>query len=551
MDILVGDLHGFRNRICWNVIIQLDDPAVEDEQFRGSDYAPETTQTFLDEIRHYKHLMTLWLHISTGQGAVNAMLDAIALANCHYDIKPTSFENIKLALKDYKEQRFDRVKEQYSLGTALDLEACSLAAFSRRLKSTMKSLSAHPKSNPLVCTWSVICLNSNILAALEQCNGIYQELLKVAKPSRSTGYYTSELKEIARMNSNNIDLLGYDWLMFARPELYTVLLARIPPHKLHMNKKLVSFEQDPHQGVTVHFSDNSTTQGDILVGADGAHSSVRQHLYNGLEKEGLLPKSDTETMNKGYISLLGTTDELDPAQYPGLTDFDSKGTFVIGDGSNPYTWVTYTIPGNKICWNVIIQLEAASAEDSEFRSADWASESSQKMMGEIRHFKLPHDKTLGDLFDKTPQGRVAKVFYEDKLFATWNHDRVVLIGDGQGAVNAMQDAVILANCIYDILPNTFTNVKEALNEFKDQRFDNVKAHYGYSQFSAKLIQLVFNWLPKSMQRKQVIKDSAYRPQANFMPQVPKRGTAPADPQRPSKRYQEEQRKAAAASVSAV
>ncbi|KAF9104171.1 hypothetical protein BGX29_002265 [Mortierella sp. GBA35] len=526
MDILVGDLHGFRNRICWNVIIQLDDPAVEDEQFRGSDYAPETTQTFLNEIRHYKHLMTLWLHISTGQGAVNAMFDAIALANCHYDIKPTSFENIKLALKDYKEQRFDlditmATSSPKVVIIGAGLGGLFLGCLLEEAKIDYEIFERTPEIKPL---GSVICLNSNILAALEQCNGIYQELLKVAKPSRSTGYYTSELKEIARMNSNNIDLLGYDWLMFARPELYTVLLARIPPHKLHMNK------------------------------------NVRQHLYNGLEKEGLLPKSDTETMNKGYISLLGTTDELDPAQYPGLTDFDSKGTFVIGDGSNPYTWVTYTIPGNKICWNVIIQLEAASAEDSEFRSADWASESSQKMMGEIRHFKLPHDKTLGDLFDKTPQGRVAKVFYEDKLFATWNHDRVVLIGDaahkllpstGQGAVNAMQDAVILANCIYDILPNTFTNVKEALNEFKDQRFDNVKAHYGYSQFSAKLIQLVFNWLPKSMQRKQVIKDSAYRPQANFMPQVPKRGTAPVDPQRPSKRYQEEQRKAAAASVSAV
>ena len=50
---------------------------------------------------------------STGAGAVNAMQDAVILANHLYDIKPTSFENIKQALSDFKEERFGAVKEQY------------------------------------------------------------------------------------------------------------------------------------------------------------------------------------------------------------------------------------------------------------------------------------------------------------------------------------------------------------------------------------------------------------------------------------------------------
>lgn len=41
------------------------------------------------------------------------MQDAVLLANHLYDIKPTSFENIKLALNAYKEERFDAVKDQY------------------------------------------------------------------------------------------------------------------------------------------------------------------------------------------------------------------------------------------------------------------------------------------------------------------------------------------------------------------------------------------------------------------------------------------------------
>lgn len=41
------------------------------------------------------------------------MQDAVILANHLYDIYPTSYENIKAALSDYKEERFDAVKDQY------------------------------------------------------------------------------------------------------------------------------------------------------------------------------------------------------------------------------------------------------------------------------------------------------------------------------------------------------------------------------------------------------------------------------------------------------
>lgn len=42
-----------------------------------------------------------------------------------------------------------------------------------------------------------------------------------------------------------------------------------------------------------------------------------------------------------------------------------------------------------------------------------------------------------------------------------------------------------------------------------------------------------------MQKKQLLKDTAYRPQANFLPQAPKRGTMETFPQQPSKRIQKE------------
>ncbi|OAQ29398.1 FAD/NAD(P)-binding domain-containing protein [Linnemannia elongata AG-77] len=407
---------------------------------------------------------------------------------------------------------------------------------------------------------AIMCLSPNILPAFEQL-GLLDELMSFSKPAIRGQMLTDKLKLIGNMLATSAELIGYDRVLFARPELHDMLLNKIPKEKLHMSKKVLSFQQN-HEGVMIRFSDNTSIHGDILVGADGAHSAVRQHLYKTLEKEGLLPKSDTKPMSKGYISLVGTTNELDPAKYPGVLDEDSEAFYMVGDKDTPYTWVTFTIPGNRICWNVIIQLGITEIADDQFKSSDWVPQQNQKMMDEIRHFKTPYG-TMGDLFDATDIERVSKVYFEDMLFETWNHGRTVLIGDaahkilpssGAGAVNAMQDAVLLANHLYDIFPTSFENIKTALAEYKEERFDAIKEQYPQSYISAKLIyghtfserilrHVVFNWLPKSVQRKQMSKDTAYRPQANFLPLAPKRGTLEIIPQWPSKRIEKEKEEA--------
>ncbi|KAG0373249.1 hypothetical protein BGX24_011947 [Mortierella sp. AD032] len=326
-----------------------------------------------------------------------------------------------------------------------------------------------------------------------------------------------------------------------------------PPHKIHLGKKVASLEQ-VHDGVTVTFGDHTTARGDILVSADGAHSAVRKHLYKAMDKQGLLPQSDTKEMSRGYISLVGTTDALDPAKYPGVLKEESECYYVIGDKDTPYTWVTFAVPGDKICWSVIIQLGVADDADEQFKAADWVPQHNEKMMDSIRHFKTPYG-TMGDLFDVTQAEKISKVYFEDMLFETWNHERAVVIGDaahkilpssGAGAVNALQDAVLLANHLYDIHSTNHDSILTALDEYKDERFNTIKDQYPQSYVSAKLPyghtfservlrHLVFNWLPKSMQLKQLVKDSAYRPQANFLPQAPKRGSQDVVAQRPSRR----------------
>ncbi|KAF9146902.1 hypothetical protein BG015_011478 [Linnemannia schmuckeri] len=387
---------------------------------------------------------------------------------------------------------------------------------------------------------AVMSLSPNILTAFEQL-GLYEELMSFSKEAIDSTFYTDQLDVVTTNAAITADLVGYECILFARPELYDLLYRQIPSSKVHFSMKVVSFEQDK-KGVTITLGDNTTVRGDILVGADGAHSAVRTHLYKALNKQGLLPRSDTEAMSVSYISLVGTTDALDPTKYPCVLRENCNSSFIIGDKKTPYTWCTFTIPGNRICWNVIIQLGLDPVADELAGSPDWVvQENNKKMMDSIRHFKTPYG-TMGDLFDVTQIERVSKVSFEDKLFETWNHGRVVLVGDaahkllpstGAGAVNAMQDSVLLGNHIYDIHPTSHENIKAALSDYKEERFDAVKEQYPQSYISAKIMyghtlserilrQVVFNWLPESIKRKQLLKDTAYRPQANFLPLVPKR-----------------------------
>jgi len=116
----------------------------------------------------------------------------------------------------------------------------------------------------------------------------------------------------------------------ARPDLYDLLLRQIPKERIHMNTKVASFEQDSEQ-VTIRCVDGSLHQGDILVGADGAHSAIRQQLFTNLRKDGALPPSDDVPLPFNCVCLVGQTEVLDPEEYPGLKLEHSQFYFVVGD----------------------------------------------------------------------------------------------------------------------------------------------------------------------------------------------------------------------------
>jgi len=135
-----------------------------------------------------------------------------------------------------------------------------------------------------------------------------------------------------------VDRTGYPNYVIARPRLYDLLYSQIPKDKVHMNKRVESIEQDDKDDgqVTITFTDKTTAQGHILVGADGAYSGIRQLLYNQLDQQGKLPPSDKEELPCSSICLVGQTRPLSTDKFPYLLEKYCRMENVSGK-NKPYT----------------------------------------------------------------------------------------------------------------------------------------------------------------------------------------------------------------------
>jgi len=118
-------------------------------------------------------------------------------------------------------------------------------------------------------------------------------------------------------------------MIFARPRLYEMMLGRIPPHKISHEKKIIRTEEKGNR-IHIHCSDNTSYEADLLVGADGAYSGVRQSLYKRLDEQGLLPASDLERLAVASINMVGVAVPEDPAKYPELKDKFCHFSVVVG-----------------------------------------------------------------------------------------------------------------------------------------------------------------------------------------------------------------------------
>ncbi|KAF9971600.1 hypothetical protein BGZ73_005424, partial [Actinomortierella ambigua] len=130
-----------------------------------------------------------------------------------------------------------------------------------------------------------VCLSAVVFPVLEQL-GLLQDIKEIAKPVGAFLVVTHKYDKIGELSLRSFEeRYGYATMILPRPSFYNILLSRIPKEKIVLGRRVLSIAQSAN-GVLVRCGDGTNYSGDILIGADGGNSSIRQNLYKHIESSG-------------------------------------------------------------------------------------------------------------------------------------------------------------------------------------------------------------------------------------------------------------------------
>ncbi|HWV74117.1 MAG TPA: FAD-dependent monooxygenase [Pseudosphingobacterium sp.] len=267
-------------------------------------------------------------------------------------------------------------------------------------------------------------LAANAIKGLEKI-GLATEVIKAGKALTALQMKDERGSVISNQNASLFNKqYGEHNLVIHRAELHEILVQRLEKGTLHLGKRCRYIEQRRSK-VYVHFSDEETVEGDLLIAADGIHSVVRSQL---------MPYS--KPRYAGYTCWRAVIEN------PGVT-FD---TMVSAE-----TWAAQgrvgmaALPNNRIYWYCCIK-------------ADRKEEKMRRMtpMQLANYFRGVHEPIEAVLRATKPEEIIWNDINDIKPLSTFVFERAVLLGDaahattpnmGQGACQAIEDAIVLADCL--------------------------------------------------------------------------------------------------------
>ncbi|KAL2817621.1 hypothetical protein BJX63DRAFT_429666 [Aspergillus granulosus] len=298
-------------------------------------------------------------------------------------------------------------------------------------------------------------------ARILQQLGLYSKLEELIHPLKEAhlnypdGFsYTSQYPRLLR------ERFGYPLAFLDRQKVLELLGASLPsPDKLHVDTKVVQVEEMA-DSVRVHASSGVCYDGDIVVGADGVHSVVREEMWR---LSGTSSANEKKRMLVQYACVFGISSPL-PKLPAGkqITCYNNDWSIlsVVGKNGRLYWFLFYKLD-QKYDY---MTAPRVSTEDAMHRCSELAREPFW------RHI------TFGDVWGARETFNVTRL--DEYVLPEWTYRNIICIGDsahkiaphtGQGANCAIEDATALANALQQLLRDRVMNrpspheIKQVLN----------------------------------------------------------------------------------------
>ena len=232
-------------------------------------------------------------------------------------------------------------------------------------------------------------------------------------------------------------------LVVHRADLLRALATAVEPESITVGARCVGFEQDS-EGVTASFADGAEWRGEILIGADGLHSAIRERLF-----------SDGRPRYAGYMCWRGLA-EFEGQDLPAGLGFEAWGR-----GAR---FAVQHCGSGRVFWYATRNAAEGVPDGPHGRKQD------------VLETYAGWHEPIPTVIAATEADAILKNDITDrKPIKRWGRGRVTLLGDaahpmtpnfGQGACQAMEDAVVLADCLAGV-----SDVSAALQAYEERRRD--------------------------------------------------------------------------------
>lgn len=286
-----------------------------------------------------------------------------------------------------------------------------------------------------------ISLAANAMAVLQQL-GIAEAVVEAGAIIQCVRICTWRGRHIGKADlSRAATVLGAPTVCIHRADLQQILYRAMGKKHVHPGHRLIEIAQNSGT-VTAAFVNGHRTSGDLLIGADGIHSLTRAWLHGAR-----LPRYSGYTCWRGIVDFsdpLAPRDAASESWGPGAR----FGIVPIG-GERFYWFATKNAP--------------AGGQGS-------AAQHKTDMQRIFRGWHLP----IEALIEATPAEAILRNdIYDRPPLRHWRNGRITLLGDaahpmtpnlGQGACQAMEDALILTGCLKNA-----PDMETALQNYERQR----------------------------------------------------------------------------------